>query len=134
MAIPSPDPTRPANRGPGTATARLEREAPPGPAIPLGRRPFTIGRRPDRDLVLDDDRVSREHATLLPAAGGGWAARDDGSSNGTRLNGHRLAARAEVPLRDGDRLTVGGVTFVFRETPAPPGGPDATRVMPGRPR
>jgi pSer/pThr/pTyr-binding forkhead associated (FHA) protein len=97
--------------------------------VPLGGRPFTVGRRPDRDLVLDDDRVSRQHATLLPA-GRGWAVRDDGSSNGTRLNGHKVAQQAEVPLRDGDRLTFGGVTFVFRQS-VERGGPDATRLLPG---
>jgi pSer/pThr/pTyr-binding forkhead associated (FHA) protein len=98
----------------------------------LGRRPFTVGRRPDRDLVLDDDRVSRQHATLLPV-GHGWALRDDGSSNGTRLNGHRIAARAEVPLRDGDRLTFGGVTFVLR-IGSGGGAHDSTRVLPGSSR
>lgn len=119
-------------RGPAGA-ASLERETPPGRSVVLAARPFTIGRRPDRDLVLDDDRVSREHATLFPVESG-WALRDDGSSNGSRLNGHRVAARAEVPLRDGDRLTFGDITFVFRLTAAPHGGPDATRMMPGGPR
>jgi len=33
--------------------------------IVLHRFPFSIGRRADRDLVIKDGRVSREHAQLI---------------------------------------------------------------------
>jgi pSer/pThr/pTyr-binding forkhead associated (FHA) protein len=32
--------------------------------IPLDHSPFTVGRRADKDLVIVDPRVSRDHAIL----------------------------------------------------------------------
>ena len=70
----------------------------------------TIGRGEGVDIVIDDCRVSRRHATVELTAGRA-VLRDAGSTNGTWLNDRRVTAEAE--LRDGDRLRVGGVELRF---------------------
>ena len=71
---------------------------------------FTIGRDPNCDLVIPDLTVSRQHAGLDRAMTG-WLLTDFGSTNGTRLNGWRV--REPVPVRSGDRVSFGDVTFVL---------------------
>jgi hypothetical protein len=80
--------------------------------VPLGER-MTIGRRPTNDVVLDwDSEISRVHAAL-ERMGDDWTVVDDGlSRNGSYLNGNRVTSRQR--LRDGDVLTMGGVTIAFR--------------------
>ena len=73
------------------------------------RHRFTIGRDAACDLVLPDPSVSRWHAGLKRCASG-WLLDDLGSTNGTRLNGWRV--REPVPVRPGDQVSFGAVTFV----------------------
>ncbi len=70
---------------------------------------FTIGRDSGCDMVLPDPTVSRWHAGLRREPGG-WLLDDLGSTNGTLLNGWRV--RAWVPVREGDLVSFGAVTFV----------------------
>jgi FHA domain-containing protein len=50
------------------------------------------------------DNVSRRHSTVwLDPSGTAWV-RDEGSTNGTFVNGERLPRGVEAPLRDGDQL------------------------------
>ena len=66
---------------------------------------ITVGRRADNDVALSwDNEVSRRHAQLLRAAEG-WVLVDDGSRNGSYLNGERVTGAQ--PLRDGDVLRFG---------------------------
>ena len=63
----------------------------------LERTPFTIGRLPDRDLVLQSPFVSRQHAEIV-ADGEALVLRDLASKagcfvNGSRVNRHRLSDR-----------------------------------------
>ena len=86
---------------------------PPRLMFPAGDQArFTIGRDPDCDLVIADISVSRWHAGLARGADG-WLLTDLGSTNGTRLNGWRV--RDAVPVRCGDRVSFGAVTFELRD-------------------
>jgi len=86
---------------------------PPGLIFPAGDQArFTIGRHPNCDLVIPDFSVSRWHAGLARGANG-WLLTDLGSTNGTRLNGWRV--RDAVPVRCGDRVSFGAVTFELRD-------------------
>jgi pSer/pThr/pTyr-binding forkhead associated (FHA) protein len=91
--------------------------------FPSGDRPrFTIGRDAACDLVLADLSVSRWHAGLKRGASG-WMLDDLGSTNGTRVNGWRVTE--PVPVRPGDQVTFGAVTFVIAApgaAAAPTGG------------
>lgn len=72
---------------------------------------FTVGRDYSSDLVLDDKVVSRNHAIIRQLGGGDYFVIDSGSSNGTYVNGSRVA---EAKLEPGDRLTIGPVTFIVQ--------------------
>ena len=74
-----------------------------GNAIALG--PInSIGRNVNSTIYIDDDFVSGTHA-MLTFRGRSWFIEDQGSTNGTYVNGHRID-RA-VALSFGDELTIG---------------------------
>ncbi|HEX9634381.1 MAG TPA: FHA domain-containing protein [Candidatus Limnocylindria bacterium] len=82
-----------------------EDEPPAGHAIALG--PInSLGRNVNNTIYVEDDFVSANHA-MLTFRGRSWFIEDQGSTNGTYVNGHRID-RA-VALSFGDELTVGRV-------------------------
>jgi len=81
-----------------------------------GTEPLGLGRGVDNRFVLADQGVSLRHARIV-ASDRGWMIEDLGSSNGTWVNGQRVA---RAFLRNGDRIRLGGVELVFRDDPAPP--------------
>lgn len=66
---------------------------------------FTVGRHPENDLQISDSRLSREHIRIEQYNDTFYVS-DSRSSNGTTLNGSPLSEA--VPLKDGDRLNLGG--------------------------
>jgi hypothetical protein len=96
--------------GPGGAGAG-SLVLPDGTRLPLDGRTVVIGRQSTCDVVVGDPNVSRRHAEVRPD-GEGYALVDLGSTNGSRVNGERIARRV---LSDGDELTVGNTTLVFEE-------------------
>ena len=77
---------------------------------PINRVPFTIGRSPTNNLVLDNQAVSREHVSIDYD---GWAFRaaDPGSSNGFTIDGTEVEF---ATLHHGARLQVGKFQVEFR--------------------
>jgi sigma-B regulation protein RsbU (phosphoserine phosphatase) len=77
----------------------------------LDHFPFTIGRRTDRDLVMADPRVSREHAQFERDNEGTYII-DQGSRHGTFVNGERVNRRK---LARNDRVEFGvqGAAYVL---------------------
>jgi phosphoserine phosphatase RsbU/P len=71
--------------------------------IALDHTPFSIGRKIDKDLVIPDPRVSRDHA-LIVSENGQFAVVDEGSKHGTFVNGQRVQRK---PLERNDRLEFG---------------------------
>jgi hypothetical protein len=81
-----------------------------GSIFPLAAA-VTIGRDPGRDIAVpDDSALSRNHAIVKPTALGTEII-DQGSSNGTFINGKRVADR--TTLQPGDEITVGGSRFRY---------------------
>ena len=72
--------------------------------VPLHSGPFTIGRAPEADLVIDDVSISRLHTRLL-VTDQRVVLSDLGSRNGTLLNG--APVREPRPIAPGDVITLG---------------------------
>jgi SARP family transcriptional regulator, regulator of embCAB operon len=73
-----------------------------------------IGRRPENDIVLDDDDVSRYHAVVIDT-GTGFVISDLRSTNGVTVAGRRI--RGSATLADGDRIRIGNHEFTFHIQP-----------------
>jgi len=82
--------------------------------VPASGAPISIGRAPECELVLHDSRVSRRHARLS-ARNGVLVLTDLDSTNGTRVNGHRVS---EVVLGAGDRILIGETTLIIEPATA----------------
>ena len=70
----------------------------------------TIGRTDASSLVLSDSGLSRKNTTIF-RDGNSVLVVDEGSLNGTYLNGRKLIGAAEE-LRDGDELRIGSETAI----------------------
>jgi serine phosphatase RsbU (regulator of sigma subunit) len=71
--------------------------------INLDHSPFTVGRKVDKDLVIADPRVSRDHAVIV-SENGQFTVDDQGSKHGTFVNGERVQHKV---LERNDRLEFG---------------------------
>ena len=85
-----------------------------GSEFPLTDDRTTIGRGSDNVLVIPDISVSRQHV-IVQREGERWVVVDQGSGNGTRLNGRGITRQA---LRHGDEIAMGDTVVQFVE----PGG------------
>jgi pSer/pThr/pTyr-binding forkhead associated (FHA) protein len=101
------------------ATARLEVVA--GRAIGMSillDDELLIGRHADgAGRLADDEEISRSHARISLDRSGFCAIEDLGSTNGTFVNGLRIAGPQTLSV--GDTVEVGGTTLVVRELPVP---------------
>ena len=98
----------------------------PGVVIDLTKEVSMMGRDVTNDIVLGDAEVSRQHSrvTRTPA---GYVLEDLGSTNGTFVNGERLAAPRV--LNAGDLIGVGeNVTLTFDST-----SPESAATVMGAP-
>ncbi len=99
----------------------------PGQVFPLELDVLTLGRDPIADIVLEDPEVSRHHAKLTQIEAG-YQLQDMGSTNGTFVDGQRLAGEAQ-DLKPGQVVMLGSnVTLVYQAAPA--SDPLATMVAP----
>lgn len=78
---------------------------------------FVVGSAADADLRLEDDTVSRRHASLALRGDECWV-RDESSRNGTFVNGQRLGGKDRL-LRDGDILGFGPFAYRFLDRAVP---------------
>src|SRR5579859_7501475 len=85
-----------------------------GSQMRIGRRSVSRGIDPEIDLTGPpaDPGISRLHAVLIALPDGNWAVLDPGSANGTLVNGTEIPTGVQVPLRDGDRINLGGWTAI----------------------
>jgi pSer/pThr/pTyr-binding forkhead associated (FHA) protein len=84
--------------------------------FPLLESVVNIGRRLDNKLVIDDPRISRNHAQLR-AIKGRYVIFDLNSTGGTFVNGQRTSQSVLYP---GDVISLAGVPLVFGQDNPPP--------------
>jgi len=104
--------------------------------IEITQPEFTIGRRPDNDLVIDHAAVSGRHARIVQVQSV-FFLEDVGSTNGTFVNDRRIDRRQ---LQDTDVVTIGKHRLIFRDevnNGSPSGHPkfsdiNSTMVMTGQ--
>ncbi len=73
---------------------------------------MTIGRSSECSIVVDNKLVSRVHATIQKIKNV-FFVKDENSTNGTFVNGHRIPNDKYVKLNPGDKITIGSVNFVL---------------------
>lgn len=93
--------------------------------FPLNVPVVNIGRRLDNTLVIDDPRVSRNHAQLRSIKGR-YVVFDLNSTGGTFVNGQRSNQSVLYP---GDVISLAGVTLIFGQD-NPPSANDPGNTTP----
>lgn len=84
--------------------------------FPLVLPVVNIGRRLDNQLIIDDPRVSRNHAQLRTIKGR-YVVFDLNSTGGTFVNGQRTSQSVLYP---GDVISLAGVALIFGQDNPPP--------------
>ena len=106
-----------------------EREAPVYDWLVVGRE--CAGADDRHRLLIDDPAVSRTHLSLRLDFDLDQAWLTDLSTNGTRLNGQRIARSVPVRIKPGDRLRLGPAELQFRSRQfAATPGPAERETMP----
>jgi phosphoserine phosphatase RsbU/P len=75
----------------------------------LDHSPFSVGRKMEKDLVIADPRVSRDHAIIV-SENGQFFVVDQGSKHGTFVNGERVQRQV---LERNDRLEFGARDTIY---------------------
>lgn len=83
---------------------------------PLKDSVVNVGRRMENHLVIDDPRISRNHAQLR-AINGRYVLFDLNSTGGTFVNGQRTS---QTVLYPGDVISLAGVALIFGQDNPPP--------------
>ncbi len=96
-------------------------------------RQWIIGRAPDCDIVLGPTEVSGKHCRLS-RNNGAWSVEDLGSSNGTFVNGRRLAPHSPTIVTQADAVTLGAVAMPWPERPSAPAPAVAKTVLAAPPQ
>jgi hypothetical protein len=76
------------------------------PPRPEAAATLSVGRTAGRDLVIQHPTISKQHAVFV-LRNTGWRISDQGSTNGTFVDGVRLEAGKLAPLQDGTSVRLG---------------------------
>ncbi len=79
----------------------------------LSEQPITIGRSPEADIVLMDEKASRIHCGIR-LWDGEFYLKDLKSKNGTFVNGERIEV---CKLKSSDNVRIGATSFNFEQDP-----------------
>ena len=89
-----------------------------GHKFPLEGEVIVLGRQQDCGICLPAKAVSRQHAQMVRTPAG-FEIEDLDSSNGTFLNGSRLAVHNRVAIADKDTIGIGPYVLGLRALPTP---------------
>ena len=74
---------------------------------------YTVGRNDSADICIPEPTISGHHCSLTLMEDGTYTLKDEGSTNGTRLNNQKLDPQQPVVLNDSDLIQVGNVEILF---------------------
>ncbi len=86
--------------------------------VEQGKR-LSIGRTRGNDLAIDHTSISKMHASLLLNSEGKLVIADTGSTNGTYLNGERIAYGKAIEIFADDKVKFGAIDVQLEFTLAP---------------
>src|SRR6266702_991370 len=92
---------------------RVEEGKEPGRVYEVRKDALSIGRSRESDIFLEDLAVSRLHASIVNMGNGNYGLKDEGSANGTKVNGQLVAKYQTYPLQEGDKNQLGQTVLVF---------------------
>ncbi len=106
---------RPAGPGTGSGVGyvRVEEGKEPGRIYEVRKEALSIGRSRESDIFLEDLAVSRLHASIVNMGNGNYALKDEGSANGTKVNGQLVNKFQTYPLQEGYRIQLGQTVLIF---------------------
>src|SRR5438270_36379 len=104
---------RPSSPQGTTGIVRVEEGKEPGRVYEVRKDELSIGRSRESDIFLEDLAVSRLHAKILSLGNGNYALKDEGSANGTKVNGQLVNKHQTYPLQEGDKIQLGQTVLVF---------------------
>jgi pSer/pThr/pTyr-binding forkhead associated (FHA) protein len=76
-----------------------------------------IGRTKENDLTIEDASVSKIHAAFVLSAENQLMVADTGSTNGTFINGQRIAYGRAFPVGENDKVKFGNIEVFMRAVP-----------------
>jgi hypothetical protein len=79
--------------------------------IDISQPVFTIGRDTTNSFYIQQDTISRKHATILFDESGSYTITDNNSSNGTFVNGEKIR---QAVLRNDDVIQIGDINMIFQ--------------------
>jgi len=94
--------------------------------VVLNPRGMIIGRSGNCDIVLDNEKVSRQHARIFRDPFGRWLVQDLDSRNGIKVNGRRVEVYAILP---GEVVTIGPFSLGIAHGASGEDGSDTTSVQ-----
>ena len=98
-----------------------------GTSYVLTNDSYTVGHSDTADICIPEPTISGHHCTFTKDEDGQYFLKDEGSTNGTRVNGEKLAETdAPVKLNNGDLLQFGNIEVLFENTE---GHKSETRTM-----
>ena len=97
----------------GLGFVRVEEGKEPGRVYEVRKEALSIGRSRESDIFLEDLAVSRLHASIVNMGNGNYALKDEGSANGSKVNGQLVSKNQTYPLQEGDRIQLGQTVLVF---------------------
>lgn len=84
-----------------------------GLSFELTNETYSVGRSESCDICIPDSTISGHHASLVMVGEGTYVLRDEGSTNGSRLNSARIEPGEEHTLSHGDIFQLGGIELMY---------------------
>ncbi|MFN8673699.1 MAG: FHA domain-containing protein [Candidatus Sericytochromatia bacterium] len=72
-----------------------------------------VGRAPSQDIVIDHAQISKTHAYFKTKDKINYVVCDNGSTNGTSINGQKIAPSKEIEIKNNDVIGFGTIFFRF---------------------